>query len=143
MLSKLIFCCSLILFALGFMLPIEWLAMMQRSNGDLFIPVSSGSEDPMIIKIALMSYLVSSIYSGFFVVLAREGRSLILVYTLNSIFYLICMFLVSLDTSIVMAARLGNWVPTLQAGLWLACTIAITWVAFNQSFKRDAASGAH
>src|SRR5690606_25870013 len=129
---KLILFFSLVLAALGFALPVEWLAMLIGEKGELFIPVSSGSEDPFTIKVALMSFTLTIIYSGISMALKKGAGFAPLVYTINSLFYLLCMFLVSLDSNIIGAARHGNWAPVLQLVLWLASIIAICGATFNK-----------
>jgi hypothetical protein len=133
--SKLILFFSLVFVSLGFSLPEGWLAMMAGEKGELLIPVSSGSEDPFIIKVALASFLVSLIYAGICIAISKGLRFIPVVYAINSIFYLLCMFLVSRDSSILDAAKLGNWVPAIQLTLWFLSVVAISWATFNKPMQ--------
>jgi len=116
--DKLILFSSLALGLLGIALPTEWLAMVAGENGELFIPVSSGSEDPFAIKLGLASYILSFIYSGASITLNKGVRFIPVAYTINCIFYVLCMLFVSLDSGIFSAAGYGNWIPVLQLIFW-------------------------
>ena len=135
--------CSLILFVTGILVPSQWLAMHSGEHGDLFIPVSSGSEDPFAIKLALASYMVSFIYSGLFVYLKKEARSVLGVYWANCIFYLFCMYLVSLDSSIIQAAKFGNLVPVSLSLLWLVTFVIVIGVSCKKVARKGNASDAY
>jgi len=139
---KLILVFSLLFIALGFTIPADWLAMTYGENGELFIPVSSGSEDPFIIKLALASYVLSFLYVGMSIKLRRGIRFITPVYILNCIFYLLCMFLVSLDSSVLEAAKYGNRLPISQLVLWLISVVAIGWATFNKSMQPTANASA-
>lgn len=140
--NKLIIFFSLALAALGFTIPTDWLAMMVSENGELFIPVSSGSEDPFVIKLALASYSLSFIYSSISFTLNRGVRFIPVAYLVNCIFYLLCIFLISLDSSILGAAAYGNWVPVSQVIFWFISVIAISWATFNKLRQQGAVSHA-
>lgn len=129
--NKLILISGSILAALGFLIPKDKLLLVVGEKGEFYLPLSSGSEDPLIIKIALCSYIISIaviVLSSFF----EKIKSYIFgVYLANSALYLLLLILVSLDSNIFSAAKYGNWLPVLQFGVWLLSIVLIIW----QSFK--------
>ncbi len=136
--NYLIFVVSLIFSVTGFLVPTEWLAMMAGENGDLLIPVSSGSEDPLIIKLALVSYIVSFMFSGICLYLNSGVQFIFRVYMANSAFYIFFMFLLSLDSSVFVAAKYRNLVPVSLIALWLVANIPLIWASFNKNSLCDA-----
>lgn len=131
---------SLVLSVVGFTLPVEWLAMMVGNNGELFISVSSGSEDPFAIKLALGSFAMTFLFAGICLLQNKGLRYITTIYALNCVFYLLCMILVSLDSGILVAAKYGNWVPVSQGAFWLATVLVVIWVSFNKANQNDALS---
>ena len=121
---------------LGFFLPEESLMMMvNEETGEFFIPVSSGSGDPLTIKIALASFSMTLLYTTISLFFRRSSQSVYWVYNINSAFYLFYMLLVSIDSSIFIANDYGNWIPLGQFLFWVLSFILITSAKFKNVSK--------
>ncbi|HAS6055606.1 hypothetical protein D8T45_23935 [Vibrio vulnificus] len=127
------------MFALaGFLIPVDSLLMMASENGELFTPVSSGSEDPFAIKLALASYSVCFLYVSFSLFVKKGLQYITGVYLANSVFYMFCMYLVSLDSNILEAAKLGNWVPLFINVVWIGTVLVVILTSFKKLSRRSA-----
>ncbi|HAS6387155.1 TPA: hypothetical protein RZA60_004500 [Vibrio vulnificus] len=127
------------MFALaGFLIPVDSLLMMASENGELFTPVSSGSEDPFAIKLALASYSVCFLYISFSLFVKKGLQYITGVYLANSVFYMFCMYLVSLDSNILEAAKLGNWVPLFINVVWIGTVLVVILASFKKLSRRSA-----
>ena len=133
--EHLILAISLVLSGLGFVLPENELWMVAGENGELFRPVSSGSEDPFLIKVALGSYVVSAVFTLVSLVTSKGRKYVFPLYLGNGFFYILVMALVSIDSSIWVAAENGNWLPLGQQALWLVASVAVVGASFNKRLQ--------
>lgn len=140
--DHLILSISIVLAGLGFFLPKKLLFMVVGQDGELFRPLSSGGEDPTLIKIALGSYIVSASVSIISLFVRKIKRFIFPVYLVNSSFYILLMVLVSIDSSVITAAKYGSWLPVGQLILWLLSMLVIIWASFNKSIQPTANASA-
>lgn len=121
----------------GFILPENLLAMMPSENGELFIPFSSGSESPFLLKLSMASFIVTFCYGIICLVLNKNFNGIIYVFSINCAFYMFCTFLILLDSSFVDAVNYGNWLPILQSVGWgvSVIIIAVTWLKDSKTEK--------
>ena len=115
--------------------------MMVGQNSELFRPLSSGGDDPFGIKVALGSYVVSATFCLVCLVAPKFKRYIFRVYMVNSGFYILMMGLISVDSSVFMAAKHGNWIPIGQLVLWLVFLVAVILVTFNRASNNDGEFG--
>ncbi|NVJ66744.1 MAG: hypothetical protein HWE16_09650 [Gammaproteobacteria bacterium] len=135
--NKLALIFSFILTVLGVVIPESSLAMMPLENGELVIPRSLGANDPFIIKFALSSFSVSLFYSAICLVFNKWHGSIIYIFAINSIVYLLYTVLILLNSSFIIAAKHGNWIPLSQFAVWISFILIIAWLSFDtNTFKK-------
>ncbi|WHI48027.1 hypothetical protein [Microbulbifer sp. VAAF005] len=133
----LILLCSIVLAGLGFLLPQDQLFMAVRQDGELFRPLSSGGDDPTLIKIALGSYIASAFFAIISLYVRKIRRFIFPLYLVNSGFYILLMAFVSIDSGVIIAAKHGNWLPVGQLILWLLFLLVIIWVSLKRSIQSN------
>lgn len=94
------------------------LAILATQNDELIFPVSSGSEDGILLKIGLFSFVLTWLYAVVSLLSGARAYMLLLAYIANSLIFLFFVFLVSLDSSIIDAATFGDWLPLLALVIW-------------------------
>ena len=87
------------------------LAMSITSTGDVLYSMSSGSNDGAILFLGFMSFTLTLTYSILSLILKHKLKILVNVYLVNLVLFLMFVGLVSLDSSIFLAAKLGDYVP--------------------------------
>ena len=87
------------------------LAMSITSSGDVLYSMSSGSNDGAILFIGFISFILTFTYSIFSLILKHKLKTLINLYLVNLVLFLMLVGLVSIDSSIFLAAKLGDYVP--------------------------------
>lgn len=109
------------------------LAMHITSSGEVLYPISSGSEDGTFIFLGLISFILTFSYSIASLILKHKLKTLIKVYLVNLVFLLMLIALVSLDSSIILAAKLGDDVPLIGV---IISFIPLILIIINQ-LKRE------
>ncbi|WP_370980209.1 hypothetical protein [Agaribacterium sp. ZY112] len=128
---------SILFSGLGFLLPEDQLLMMAGESGELFKPVSSGSEDPFLIKVALGSYVLTGVFSAVSLFVGKGRRYIFRIYLGNGAFYILVMALASIDSSVFAAAQSGNWLPLGQLALWLVALLVVIGTSFNKAMYSE------
>lgn len=93
--------------------------MVAEDSGAVFIPVSSGSEDPSILKLGFLSYVISFLFALYSVVLKRGSDVAMAPYVVNCVFFVLCIALISQDSNIIGAAQNGNVIPAFLVLFWI------------------------
>jgi uncharacterized membrane protein len=101
---------SILLVLIGLLIEDRGLAM-GVAGGETFYPISSGSVDGLILKLGLYSFFITILFSVILIFVDFGDVILFLVYSVNSLIYAFCLFLVMLDSSIIDAAKLGDRLP--------------------------------
>ena len=109
------------------------LAISIGEDGTVHYPISSGSEDGLILKLGLYSFAITAFYSVISILRGHREITLFVVFTVNSLFYAFCLFLVMLDSSIIDAAKLGDWLPLAAIIIWIFTFIIYGILSLNKS----------
>ncbi|WP_284336572.1 hypothetical protein [Comamonas sp. NoAH] len=115
--------CSLIAMLIGMYLYSSGrtgLAMHALPDGELLYPLSAGAEDAQLISGALITFGLTAMLGA--LGWLRPGLALLmwLAYVLGTLLLCAACLLVSLDSSLVQAAWLGDWWPL--TGVFVALT---------------------
>lgn len=102
---------SVLLILIGIMIEDRGLAMNITGDGTVLYPISSGSADGLILKLGLFLFTITASYSLISIFRGHKERILFAVYLVNSLIYTLFLILVMLDSSIIDAAKLGDWLP--------------------------------
>jgi hypothetical protein len=128
---------SLIMVCFGILIEDRGLAVLIGRDGEPVYPISSGSDDGLLLKAGLSLFIVSAIFALVSFLNNDGSRISSRSYWLNNIFFAFCLFLVSLDTNLISAATLGDWLPLAAVSTWLSSIIAyVTIILFLR--KRNA-----
>lgn len=128
----LVFLFSTLLVFLGFVLENRGFAIMKASDGALIYPISSGSEAGLILKVGLVCFLPSLVISALVIFIKKDSRAAIISYLIISVLFCFFIFLVSLDSSFILAASLGDWLPLFAVSIWLLSIISLVlWSLIN------------
>ena len=133
---------SILLVLIGIMIEDRGLAISIGEYGTVHYPISSGSEDGLILKLGLYLFAITAFYSVISIVRGHRVINLILVYTANSLVYAFCLFLVMLDSSIIDAAKLGDWLPLAANIIWIFTFIIYGLLSLNKASQPTPKSGA-
>ncbi len=117
------------------------LAISIGEDGTLHYPISSGSEDGLILKLGLYSFAVTVFYSVISILRSHREITLFVVYTVNSFIYAFSLFLVMLESSIVDAAKLGDWLPLAANIIWISTFIIYGLLSLNKASQPTPKSG--
>lgn len=126
---------SLLLVVAGFIIKESQLLMMVGQNGELFRPVSSGGDDPMGIKMGLMSYILTFIFATFSLAFNKGVKKIFGLFIVNSLICAVCFGLVLLDSSIIDAAKAGNKLPIIVYIVWAVSIVTVVSLPFNKSVQ--------
>ena len=124
---------SILLVLIGIMIEDRGLAISIGEDGTVHYPISSGSEDGLILKLGLYSFAITAFYSVISILRGHREITLFVVFTVNSLFYAFCLFLVMLDSSIIDAAKLGDWLPLAAIIIWIFTFIIYGILSLNKS----------
>lgn len=123
--NYLVFLFSALLVILGFILEDRGFAIMKADDGTFIYPISSGSEAGLILKIGLVCFLLSLITSVLVIFIKKDSRAAIISYLIISVLFCFFIFLVSLNSSFILAASLGDWLPLFAVSIWLLSIISL------------------
>ena len=133
---------SILLVLIGIMIEDRGLAISVAEDGTVHYPISSGSEDGLLLKIGLIMFVVSAFYSLVSIFKCHKEIILLLVYLANSLIYAFFLFLVMLDSEIIEAAKLGDWLPLAANIIWLLSFIIYGVLSLNKASQPTPKSGA-
>lgn len=125
MMNNIILIASLLFLSIGFFVDEGQLITMTGNNGQPFIPVSSGSDDPFLMRVAFSSYVISFVYACVAIKCRVGERYIIWIYLLNGCFFIFSLFLVSFDSNIIEAARAHNSLPLMICTFWAVVNVVI------------------
>ena len=137
--NKLIIVSSLILVCIGTIFSTEDFVMMLGNNGELIVPVSSGSDDPSLFRIGLLIFSISLLSSAAHALNKISFRSSLVTYLTVSIFFAVFLALIHLDSSIFVASRSGNHIPLISAAVWLMFLLGVICAPSNKVVLSPAA----
>ncbi|MDH5359070.1 MAG: hypothetical protein OEX03_00840, partial [Gammaproteobacteria bacterium] len=95
--------------------------------------ISSGSEDGIIIKFGLYLFAFTALYSVISIFKKHRDITLFVVYVVNSLFYAFFLFLVLADSSIIEAAKQGEWLPLVANIIWLLSFLVYGALSLNKT----------
>lgn len=122
---------SVLFFGLGFFVPESELLMMQNDEaGELFKPVSSGSDDPFALKLGFIAYIISAIYVCFCLITKTGYQAIKWVYLVNGLFFCLSLCLIHLDSDFVVAYREGNGLPLGLTLFWAFIVLVVLLFSF-------------
>ena len=124
---------SILLVLIGIMIEDRGLAISIAEDGTIHYPISSGSEDGLLLKIGLYLFAITAFYSVVSILRVHREVTLFVVYTVNSLAYAFFLFLVMLDSSIIDAAKLGDWLPLAANIIWLLSLIIYGVLSLNKA----------
>lgn len=126
----------------GILLEDRGLATLIGRDGEPIYPISSGSEDGLLLKAGLCLFIVSAISALISFIKNDGSRISRWIYWFNNVFFAFCLFLVSLDSGLISAAKLGDWLPLAAVSTWLSSIIAyVTITLFLSSGNRSGNRG--
>ena len=110
--NRIITICSMLTFLIGWsQRDREGFIIGLDNHGLPYYPMSSGSNDGFILALGFMSFLFTVLYVSGSYFLKRTPIRLHMIYWLNSLFLVVCVFLVELDSSVIDSALYGDIVP--------------------------------
>ena len=130
--NKLIIISSLILVCIGAIFSTNDFVMMTGNNGELFIPVSSGNEDPFLFRFGLLSFSISLLTSMAHAFKKISFKPVFVTYLVISLLFAIFLALIHLDSSIFVASRAGNHIPLITTAVWVVFLVAIVCTPSNK-----------
>jgi hypothetical protein len=132
---------SILLIAFGYLIEDRGLAAQVTSSGEILYPISSGSDDGFILKQGLYLFAITSFYSAISIIRDHRELTLFIVYSVNSLIYAFFLFLVMLDSSIIEAAKLGDWHPLTANIIWILSFAIYGALSLNKSSQPTQKSG--
>lgn len=129
-----------LLCGLGYLIEDRGLAMHVTSGGEIVYPISSGSDDGFLLKTGLYLFAITFIYSVISIIRWNEEVTLLKVYAINSLVYFVFLFLVMLDSSIIGAAKLGDWLPLAANSVWVLSFGLYSVMSLNRGPQHGGAS---
>lgn len=108
----------------------DGLAMDITNKGKILYPISSGSEDAMILAFGLMSFIITFFYSVISILFDHRIKLLKRIYWINLIVFSFFVFLVSLDSSIGYAANLGDSMPLIGVTIAFVPALVLSILSF-------------
>lgn len=132
---------SIILLLLGGLIDDRGLAIQVTAGGEILYPISSGSEDGLILKIGLYIFSISALYSAISIFKGHSDTILFVVYLVNSLIYTFFLFLVMLNSSLIEAAKLGDWLPLLANIIWISSFVIYGALSLNKTSQPKLKSG--
>ena len=133
---------SVMLILMGVLIEDRGLALQVTAGGEILYPISSGSEDGLILKFGLYLFSITAFYSVISIFRGHKDTILFIVFSVNSLIYGFFLFLVTLDSSIINAAKLGDWLPLLANIIWVITFIVYGALSLNQASQPKPKSGA-
>ncbi len=133
---------SLIMILLGILIEDRGLAMHVTGRGEILYPISSGSVDGLILKLGLYSFAITAFYSAISIFRGHREITLFVVYSFNSLIYAFFLFLAMLDSSIIDAAKLGDWLPLAANIIWILSFSIYGALSLNKASQPTPKSGA-
>lgn len=133
---------SLILILMGFLIEDRGLAMQVTEAGETLHPISSGSEDGLFLKSGLYMFALTAFYSMISIIKGYREMTLFVVYSVNSLIYAFLLFLAMLDSSIIEAARPGDWPPLFANIIWILSFVIYAVLSLNKTSQPTPKSGA-
>lgn len=127
---------TIILLVLGVMIEDRGLAIQVTSGGTILYPISSGGNDGAVLKLGLYLFSITALYSIISILRGHREAILLIVYLVNSLIYAFFLFLVMMDSSIIEAALLGDWLPLCANIIWVASFVVyviLSILIFNKS----------
>lgn len=82
--------------------------------GELLYPMSSGSNDISVLSFGLLTFIVTAIYTPVSALLNHRLKFLVYAYLANLALFLFFVALVSLDSSFIFAAEVGDIMPLIS-----------------------------
>lgn len=123
---------SIALFVLGVVIEDRGFAVGAGDAGGLIYPLSSGSEDGLLLKVGLYPFILAFLSAAISLAGGGKGRVTFGIFVLCSIFYCLMAILVSLDSDLIESARLGDWLPLAANTIWIASLLLVLWLSFNK-----------
>ena len=84
------------------------------TTGELLYPMSSGGDDIAGLSLGLLTFIVTAIYAPVSALLNHRLKFLVYVYLANLALFLFFVALVSLDSSFIFAAEVGDIMPLIS-----------------------------
>jgi hypothetical protein len=127
---------SIFLVLIGILIEDRGLAMGVTAGGETFYPISSGSQDGACLKLGLYSFFITTIYSIISILRGHREIFLFVFYLVNSLIYAFFIILVMLDSSIVDAAKYGEWLPLIAHIIWTSSFVICCAWSLNKLIKQ-------
>jgi hypothetical protein len=116
---------------MGILIEDRGLAMYVTAGRETFYPISSGSEDGLILKFGLYLFGITTFYSAISIFRCHREVILFVVYSVNSLIYAFFVILVMLDSSIIDAAKSGDWLPLAANIIWIFSLVIYGALSLN------------
>lgn len=110
---------SVAIFIFGYLIEDRALLQELTEDGKCFSPQSSGSEDRAMLSLALMSFIITIAASIISILFNQHVKTLLIVYGVNFFIFLFFVLLVIMDSSLISAAKCGDYIPLL--GVLFVC----------------------
>jgi hypothetical protein len=127
---------SILLVLIGILIEDRGLAMHVTAGGEAVYQISSGTEDGLILKFGLYSFVITILYSAILIFVDFGDLILFIVYSVNSLVYAFCLILVMLDSSIIDAAKFGDMLPLAANIIWIFSFLVYGALSLNKSIER-------
>lgn len=88
--------------------------MDRTAGGELIYPISSGSNDIAVLSLGLLTFILTAGYALISIVLNQNAKFLVGVYLVNIVIFTLFVLLVSMDSSFLVSAQLGDNEPLIS-----------------------------
>jgi len=133
---------TILLITVGYLIEDRGLAIQMTSDGQVLYPISSGSEDGIVLKSGLYLFVFTALYSVISIFKKHKDSTLFVVYASNSLFFTFFLLLALMDSSIIEAAKLGDWLPLTANIIWLMSFLIYGALSLNNASQPTPKSGA-